>query len=402
MSLRNKAIIFVILAAFSACKKEEFNDVVLTSHKLVRSYYSGNIGASLNIYSTLYPEIADIIAEVDFSVKVYTIEYRTTFEGQEVIASGLVSVPDASGSFPVISFQNGTNSCHSNAPSVNYSSQLYSLLNMMSSNGYIIAMTDYLGFGASDNMLHPYYHKESTTQAVSDMIRAVDELVNNHLKPDHNGNLFLMGYSQGGWATLASLSSMEIEPPASMSIMAASCGAGAYYLTDYAVTVLESETFPNPFYFPYFIEGRIENGLSEISLPLCFNEPYASAIPNLFDGTLCNDEINENLTESIAALFTPEIITNFEEGAEFASLRYELEEASVIPWKINKPILLAHSNGDESVHYAQSIQMRDGLITAGTNEELISFLTFEDLLHNEAILPWGIATITWFNSFNSR
>jgi pimeloyl-ACP methyl ester carboxylesterase len=402
MSLKTKVIITVIVAALSACKKEELNDVVLTSHKLVRSYFSENIGASLNIYSTLYPEIADIVAEADYSVKVYTIEYRTVFEGKEVIASGLVSVPDASGSFPVISFQNGTNSCHSNAPSVNYSSQLYSLLNMMSSNGYIIAMTDYLGFGSSDNMLHPYYHKESTSQAVSDMIRAVDELVNNHLKPDHNGNLFLMGYSQGGWATLASLSSMESEPPASMSIVAASCGAGAYYLTDYALTVLESETFPNPFYFPYFIEGRRQNALSAISLSICFNEPYASAIPGLFDGTLCNDEINENLTESIPALFTPEIIANFATAAEFAPLRNELAEASVMPWELTIPILLAHSNGDESVHYAQSLNMRDGLITAGTDEELISFLTFEDLLHNEAILPWGIATINWFNSLRSE
>lgn len=402
MSLKNKVIIIMMLAVFSACKKEEFNDLVLTSHKLVRSYYSGNIGASLNIYSTLYPEIADIVSEVEFSVKVYTIEYRTQFEGKEVIASGLVSVPDASGSFPMISFQNGTNSCHSNAPSVSYSSQLYSLLNMMSSNGYIIAMTDYLGFGSSDDLLHPYYHKESTTGVVADMILAVDELVNNHLKPDHNGNLFLMGYSQGGWATMASLNSMESEPPASMSIMAASCGAGAYYLTDYALTVLESETFPNPFYFPYFIEGRRENGLMDISLPLFFNEPYASAIPALFDGTLCNDEINENLTESIPELFTQNIITNFSTGSDFATLRTELEEASVIPWKTDTPILLAHSNGDESVHYTQSLQMREGLITAGTSEELINFLTFEELLHNEAILPWGLATIIWFNSFTSR
>ena len=402
MSLKAKVTILVIVAALSACNKEELNDVVLTSHKLVRSYYSENIGASLNVYSSLYPEIEGIVDEAEYNVKVYSVEYRTVFEGKEVIASGLVSVPDASGSFPVISFQNGTNSCHSNAPSVNYSSQLYSLLNMMSSNGYIIAMTDYLGFGSSDHMLHPYYHKESTLQAVSDMIRAVDELVNHHLKPDHNGNLFLMGYSQGGWATLASLSSMEKEPPASMSLVAASCGAGAYYLTDYALAVLESETFPNPFYFPYFIEGRRQNGLSAISLPLCFNEPYATAIPDLFDGTLCNDEINENLTESIPELFTPEIIADFATAAEFAPLRNELTEASVSPWKITTPILLAHSNGDESVHYAQSVQMREGLITAGTSEGLITFLSFDDLLHNEAILPWGIATINWFNSIISK
>jgi hypothetical protein len=37
-------------------------------------------------------------------------------------------------------------------------------------------MPDYLGFGSSDNMFHPYLHKESTVQTVLDMLRAVDEL----------------------------------------------------------------------------------------------------------------------------------------------------------------------------------------------------------------------------------
>ncbi|TFH34473.1 MAG: hypothetical protein E4G95_08185, partial [Bacteroidia bacterium] len=235
---KNLIFIFTLLVLLWGCKKEESDDLYLAGYKLIRSYTQGNIQLAVNVYSSLYPDISSIVTNTGYGVKVYTIEYRTTFKGQEMIASGMVSVPDDKSSFPVISFQNGTNTCNSNAPSVNPSNSLYSLLAMMAGNGYIISIPDYIGFGSSESTVHPYYHMESSNQVIRDMLMAVEELVSNHLSANHDNRLFLMGYSQGGWATMASFREFEADTPAGMSLEAVSCGAGAYNLIDYSEGVL--------------------------------------------------------------------------------------------------------------------------------------------------------------------
>lgn len=402
MLLKKSGIIILAITIFlSGCKKEESNDIYLVDYSYVSSYSAENIKLAIGLYSTLYPDISSVVTATEYDIKIYTVEYRTTFNGESIIASGLVSVPDNNGSFPLISFQNGTNSCNSNAPTVNPFNPLYSLLTMMAGNGYIMSVPDYIGFGSTDNLVHPYYHRETSNQVIEDMILAVDELVSNHLKAGTDGNLFLMGYSQGGWATMASLKDLEGDNITGMNIVAASCGAGAYDLMGFATELFDLETYSNPFYFPYFIEGRISNGLLSDPLGLFFNEPYASAIPSLFDGNYCNAEINDQLTLNIVELFTPALLSGFSDNNDFLPLRTSLSEASVEAWHASTPIMMAHSNGDESVPYNQSINFITALTDAGTSQSDILFIPFADLLHNDAILPWGIATINWFNSFNT-
>lgn len=396
---RSLAALILFMAIMAGCRKEENNDIYLESYRLIRSVTAPNIQMAINIYSTLYPDISEISDNTTYGISIYAIEYKTTFQGIPVIASGLVSIPDKREAFPVISFQNGTNSCHANAPSVNPYNGLYSLLAMMAGNGYIVSIPDYIGFGSSENYLHPYYHTLSSNIVIADMLLAVEELVNNHLTASLNNDLFLMGYSQGGWATMTALKEYENIAPAGLDIVAASCGAGAYDLISFSEEVLGMESYPNPFYFPYFIQGRRANGMMSDPLSLFFKEPYASDIPSLFDGSLCNSGINDELTVTIADLFTASIIDNFSNGSEFALLRDQLTGASVEAWHLTTPLMMAHSTGDESVPYNQAGSFIEAMVGAGTAESDITFIPFEGLLHNDAIVPWGIATLAWFNQF---
>jgi hypothetical protein len=178
--------------------------------------------------------------------------------------------------------------------------------------------------------------------------------------------------------------------------MAASCGAGAYDLVDFTHYVLSLQDYPTPFYFPYFIESRRQNDIIDQPLSLFFREPYASLIPGLFDGSLCNSELNDRLTTSIPDLLTENLLTGFDNNDDFILLRSELAASVVSPWKVNTPVLFTHSNADESVPFVQSVNMYNDMLDAGTEESILDFLELDGLLHNEAIIPWGIATLRWF------
>ncbi|HDJ34282.1 MAG TPA: phospholipase, partial [Bacteroidetes bacterium] len=106
--------------------------------------------------------------------------------------------------------QNGTNTLLDNAPSTNPNYELYQLLQSVASMGYVVVIADYIGFGASEQIFHPYLHRESTVQCLVDMLRAVDEFwedVSTEITPLNS--YYLIGYSQGGWSTLALLSALE-------------------------------------------------------------------------------------------------------------------------------------------------------------------------------------------------
>lgn len=389
-------VLFLLSLTYSCEHTEDFDHDYLQDKKLLRAYTSSNIISNMLLLQTAYPDIASLADHVSYDVRVYSISYKTTFMGEAIIASGLVSIPDAEGSFPVISFQNGTNTCHSNAPSVNYNNALYSLLAINAGNGFIIALPDYIGFGESEEYLHPYFHSESSNQVIRDMILAVEELTDYIDGLNVSKELYLMGYSQGGWATLSVLKDIEQNNLEDYSLVSASCGAGAYDLIDFTHYVLNLDTYPNPFYLPYYIESRRQNGIINDPLSLYFKEPYASAITGLFDGSLCNSELNSYLTNDISELLSDHLISDFDTSDDFITVKNELLASSVTPWKLNTPLMIAHSNGDQSIPIMQSSDLYDNLVDAGTTENDLVFLEINDFDHNDAIIPWGIYTLTWF------
>jgi len=199
--------ILLILLLFSSCHnlfnddEEEPVNEYLINYELQRTYFPAIMETIFDRLTDAYPDIESIRDRVSYGIMVLKITYNTTFNGEDKMASGLVCVPIGEGEFPVISYQNGTNTLHSNAPSENPDRDLYMMLEFIASAGFVISIPDYLGFGSSDNMFHPYLHEESTVQSVIDMMRAVREFAVTEdiiLKNE----FYITGYSMGGWATM--------------------------------------------------------------------------------------------------------------------------------------------------------------------------------------------------------
>ncbi len=226
----------------------------------------------------------------------YSITYETIDQfGEVTIASGLISYPnDANAAFPVISFQHGTQIRRGSAPSMN---GFNDLVLWLTTAGYIFIEPDYLGLGVSE-MLHPYHLKDVTASSVIDMIRATEHFCDQLSDIQYNDQLFLAGYSEGGYATMATVKEIEDNLSDEFDITVSFPMAGAYDLSGTMVDLmLSEEPYPDPFYLPFFVLSYIEmyslGAIEDLFLP-----EYASIFPDLFSGEYSGGYIDDFLPES--------------------------------------------------------------------------------------------------------
>lgn len=389
-------------ALIQSCNKDENKDTKdpgLVNYEKVSTISAQTVQLSFAYLAVLYPELANVPFASAKGVDIYKVKYNTTFKNQFITASGIVCVPQGNGRYPVLSFQNGTNTSNTDAPSLNYGDSQFALLENIAGLGFIVAIPDYIGFGESNNILHPYYHRASSDSAVIGLINASKALVNDTaIGGSTNGKLFLAGYSQGGWATLSALKSLEAHNSTGLEPVGASCGAGAYNLPTIASYILHLNRYGTPAYLPYFIESHQRNGLLNTNLDLYFKKQYADVIPGLFDGNHYIGTINSSLTDSVPGLVTQEMLANFTSGDAFKPLRDELQNNSVEPWLSNSKILLVHGKDDDVVPVSQSEYLYSAFKTAGMSDENIQLNTLDGKDHSSGVLPWGIKTIVWLEA----
>ncbi len=367
----------------------------LVNYEMVRSFPQSIIQAMINSIEGDFPGVAELRERATNGIIVYEITYKTTFKGESVLASGLVSVPAGTGTYDMISYQNGTTTLHSHAPTADPDRELVRLITAVASTGFVISLPDYLGFGESQDMMHPYLHKTSTVQSVLDMMRAVKEFAQIQ-EFQLTNDLYLAGYSMGGWATLGVQREIELNHSNEFNLKASVPAAGPYDLTYTNQQILEMESYPMPYFFGYLINTFVE--LEESTTPVneILNHPYDSLVTVLFDGKRSGEEINTFFTISIEDLFTENYRLNYDSGETFASFRSALETNSIEPWNVQTPTMLIHSTGDELVPFAVTQQTRLDLMAAGTPEDRLYLVPVPDLTHNEAITAAGILSVKWF------
>ncbi len=92
-----------------------------------------------------------------------------------------------------------------------------------------------------------------------------------------------------------------------------SCGAGPYDLSYFNSYVLGLAEYPMPVFLGYISNAYSEYDLFANPLTDLYNGPYAGRIPGLYDGMHSSDQINGQLTVSIADLFRADYISGYVE-----------------------------------------------------------------------------------------
>lgn len=353
--------------------------------------------AKLTTFAAIMPETSLLGAVVKSDIEVHKITYKTTFKEANIQASGLVCLPKTAGNYPVLCFQNGTNTLHSEAPTENPKSDLLSILESVASMGFIVVIPDYIGFGASSKLTHPYLHAESTTKSILDMLRAVNQFgTEDDVLAKPTKDLFIFGYSQGGWATMQLQKSIEKDYSTEFNLIASSCAAGPYSIEYMNKFITEKEDYPMPYFLTYLLNSYTAIGLITNPLSDFIQAPYAAKIPGLFDGKHSGGEINAQLTTQMSTLLTPEYRTGFATDTKFAGVRSAFVANSIEPWLISTPTRLYHGANDEFIPPALSQKMLLDFKAKGVSDAKIESIVIPGVDHSLGVIPVGFQTILWF------
>jgi pimeloyl-ACP methyl ester carboxylesterase len=389
-SIISIAVLPVILfISFSSCRKDpSVHYDYFVSKDLLVTYNTSYITNLLTIASAEYPEIVDLKPLIATDVNVFRLVCKTTINGEKVKVSGLVCVPVAAGDYPVLCFQNGTNTVNAYAPSNFVINPLYQMVEFVASMGYVVVIPDYPGFGESAGLVHPYLIKEPTVRSIVDMLYAVREIAGKEFPGIGLVNeYYMLGYSQGGWATLCLHKALELDYADDFKIKGSACGAGPYDLGLLFQTMIQQTAYHMPVYIAYMVHAyssynQFTNPVSEI-----LQERFASNLSSLFNGLLTSEQINNQLTSSIPDLVNPNFLSGYTHAPEYSSVRTALHENSISPWNSKVPLFLVHGESDTQVNPITTEWMHTAMIEAGSSAALCIKETVPGVDHGDGIVP---------------
>ncbi len=284
-----------------------------------------------------------------YSVTSYRLEYLTTdANGQLVRASGLVSVPDkaAGAKSPVLSYQHGTIFQDAEAPSNHAVASEVAVV--MASLGYIVVAPDYVGYGASLGTPHPYLLAAPSGAAVVDFLTAAKTWRRGNGVTD-NGQLFLTGYSEGGYTTMAAHRALQASNSSDLQqLRMVVPGAG-----------------------PYDVQATLD-GLLDLVRD---EQPVLGALlsPGLlrYLGSSVRDELRRVL---LRFLIPGDADVTFDTGFIDDYLADDVQAiarlSSVHDWKPELPVRLFHGRDDRSVPYASSLSALQAMQARGAGDRV--------------------------------
>ena len=292
----------------------------------------------------------------DYDVNAYRVTYDMPFLGDTIEVSGALFVPqgfDDPCGLPIHIYMHGTIFDRTDAPS--FLSIEGSFGGLMSTLGQLVLMPDYVGLGTSE-LMHPYVHADSESDAGFYMMRAADAL-SDELGYALNGQNFISGYSQGGHAAMALARDLTTtaygdEFPLSGAVP----GSGPYDIsgTQFPQT-FEFETYSNPAYLAYnvigwnSVYGTLYDDLSEV-----FQEPYASTMLDLFDGTNDAETINNACPSTLEEFLQPGLVEEIQNDPMHPFQLAALDN-DVYQWIPEAPVEMYYCTQDEQVFYQNAL-----------------------------------------------
>ena len=302
-----------------------------------------------------------------YDIKIYAVEYETTDpKGNNVIASGAVYVPVNPGDKPIslVSGQHGLTIKRSDVASV---LPLYGYLGIFGASiGYAVIQPDYLGLGSSTFPYYPVYQK-TNGKFLLDMVEGMQSFACEN-EINLNENLYLIGYSNGGYNSIAMHNELALNPR-TFDIDASVVIAG-YFDLEREDNFSYPERIGRPswaVYHPYVLNKTYELNIMDKII----QRPYVDRLDDLFNGDMAAPVIDRELTDITTKLFTSEYLDNYNSLSIFDTYRDVITSNSLIDTKISGDLLLIHSKEDEVVPFQQSEKLYNSVLSKGGNVELV-------------------------------
>jgi alpha/beta superfamily hydrolase len=176
----------------------------------------------------------------------YNIEYETVGgAGEPTTASAALLVPtglgaNCTGARPIVLYAHGTTTDRNFNMANIQNTEVLNLAALFASKGYIIVAPNYAGYDTSTLSYHPYLIADQQSKDMIDALTAARTalpLASLTLTKD-GGQLFITGYSQGGYVAMATHRAMQA---AGMTVTAAAPMSGPYALAAFVDAVFYGE-----------------------------------------------------------------------------------------------------------------------------------------------------------------
>lgn len=326
----------------------------------------------------------------------YRIRYRTTNQnGATVVASGLVALPSTRSPGSAITYFHGTNAQRNSAPSQKTSQEGLLAAGLVSGAGHLLLAPDYIGLGES-RAAHPYLHTKTTVETCIDFLKASHGLL-GVLSIPWPKSLYLMGFSQGGHATLAVQRALEKLEDPRFRVAAAAPIAGPFNLRDISFPqALTGQTDSHVYYLAYLASAYAAVYKQPIDSLLA--KPYGETVPVLFDGDHESDIISAALPHNPRDLFVPEFLAAYDNGSAHWFLD-ALAENSVRDWTPQAPVKIYFGENDVDVSPEEARSAEREMKARGADVTAVSVGPWE---HNASVLRAVPLALKWFATLEAN
>ncbi len=322
--------------------------------------------------STMRNALSNSRYTAKYAVKTYRIVYETEdSNGDSVEASGLLAVPQKSSSrkSPLVVHLHDTITKNNFAPSYLY--QASNNISKAASLGYIVIAPDYIGYGKSNNETHPYLHEKTLVSSTIDMMKASKQWLKNHNRPI-NKQVFIEGYSEGGYAAMATHKKIEKDYRDDFTITASVPGGGPYDLSATVQTLIDREKLEDPVSIAFIIKAYNDIYSSDL-LNAAIKPAFRSIVrDDINNGSYDTSELNDLLGYQTHSFLKDSFIQDMRDGTE-TRLSKNLRRNNLYDWKPKTTMRIVHGEDDKVIPYDNAVKTVDEMIANGaTNIELIA------------------------------
>ena len=242
-------LIFTVLALMiTACSEEVILDDVTNERGQLIAYTKVGSMMADNIVS-INDQEGDISVYVTYDVDLYSIVYNSLYKSELIEVSGLVIVPNNTNEVldliqhhhgTIIPFWDDTSTPSLYRGGSSDNNEIHFLSTVMASNGYVVSMPDYAGYGCSKHLEHPYTIHHELAEVSVDMLRATKTLT-QELDIEISNNVHLTGWSEGAGAGLKTHQYLQEQYVDEFNVMGSSLLAGPYDYDSFVTEVLTND-----------------------------------------------------------------------------------------------------------------------------------------------------------------